>query len=1021
MSFLKRKDVNEILLKSYIASNIVYQKDPKKHLQEIDWLKSVDHQIEEICFSQKNENNLKYFNHLNEISYLIIKDISKKKLFIGFRGTQNISDLLVDAKLHSTISNVNGRFHSGFYNRAQNVPTKYFEQKLFKEGYELIFTGHSLGAAIAAMITIDILYKLDMTSEYAKKILFIGYGSPSVADIYFKDDVNLRYKDNFIFIKNQNDIVVEILEYISYFIYKKDDQNLNYLYNFINDILSNINQLDRITEKCNQMKLVVGTMTRLLVPKYTHFGTLYQLNTNGDLSEVKNFEFKENSFSEMFNDPGLLISKVQHHFVDNYFRNLKTKYFEQYINPKNRDERINLKITLSNDLNIDEIDPDNIKEFCIDKMRDNSDLILTLKKPIRNIEYIVAIELILTDDYKIFFDDQIPLPLDDDSIYFKFNCANKILYDENNNESLKLKKFIFNFYSHFNSNPIQIEIPIKDARELEENKTAKQKLIDNMPFDLLYLHAAYFINSLQRMNHDESSNKFIEIKNLLLEKFNVLDQLLEQIWKEKSEVERSYSQNDLVEIKNLAYSYFKELKIENEFDTISELFNNIKFEPTCLRPIDSNLLSFEFIGFRKYLESKENIQGLNNIELLKYFLPYLFEIKKRTCKISSLSDKLKEKIFEISFIKKCFLIGIKAAKYLTVGVTVAAGAGAGIVGGVLINQLTGVAGELPAAIVLGASATVGGAGGFELGKDILKDYSDYPVLDYDKVYYSIVKQANKINVNNPINDNLAYFENNYDQKFLEKWSEEKDKLIFKLILINKQIRDILSKYYLFGSIGTKNAGKSRFVELITNRKTNSDVAETTKFSKAYSILDEKKTLIKGYDEFVIIDYPHANSNSLSEKIEFYFTRQLLDHIYLIFNSEDAATTDNENNLFSLVKNNNFSRFYILYNKSDRFFEPDDNSDDDDSNDESYQKNNSIKFQKLKGNVISRLGRDLESQVFFTCMMKKISHIKKEMNENGIILRDSLRNKVLENMNELIDVANASLMMKKINLKCSDFD
>ena len=142
---------------------------------------------------------------------------------------------------------------------------------------------------------------------------------------------------------------------------------------------------------------------------------------------------------------------------------------------------------------------------------------------------------------------------------------------------------------------------------------------------------------------------------------------------------------------------------------------------------------------------------------------------------------------------------------------------------------------------------------------------------------------------------------------------------------------------------------------------------------------------------------------------------------MIFNSEDAATTVNENNLFSLVKNNNFNRFYILYNKSDRFFEFDDNSDDD-SNDDLCKKNMSIKFKKLKDEVIKRLDPDLESHVFFTCMMraKRISDFQNEMKKNGIILRDSLRNKVIENMAELINVANTSLMMNKINLKCDNF-
>jgi len=36
------------------------------------------------------------------------------------------------------------------------------------------------------MITIKILYMSDMTTKFSDKIMFIGYGCPSIADIYFQ-------------------------------------------------------------------------------------------------------------------------------------------------------------------------------------------------------------------------------------------------------------------------------------------------------------------------------------------------------------------------------------------------------------------------------------------------------------------------------------------------------------------------------------------------------------------------------------------------------------------------------------------------------------------------------------------------------------------------------------------------------------------------------------------------------------------------------------------------------------------
>ena len=218
-NFLKRDDYKEILLKTTLASFVVYQDDPKKYLEETPELKSYDHKIENISFSYSHGNQIEYFNKLHKVKYLMINDEQKKIVYVAFRGTENIDDILDDVKIYPVIGNY-GRFHNGIYKRAETVPCLHFFEKLI-EGYNLVFTGHSLGAATGAMITIKLLESIDMTEKYAKNITFIGYGCPSIADIYFKDKIEARHKDRFFFIKNQEDIVVEILDYVSYLIYEK--------------------------------------------------------------------------------------------------------------------------------------------------------------------------------------------------------------------------------------------------------------------------------------------------------------------------------------------------------------------------------------------------------------------------------------------------------------------------------------------------------------------------------------------------------------------------------------------------------------------------------------------------------------------------------------------------------------------------------------------------------------------------------------------------------------------------------
>ena len=101
MSFLQRKDFQEILFKSSIASRAVYEDDPKEYLIRDA---SFNHEIKKIHFSQSyNDQGLKYFNKLYHVKYLIIDDEKNKRLYIAFRGTQTLQDVLNDVKIYSEI------------------------------------------------------------------------------------------------------------------------------------------------------------------------------------------------------------------------------------------------------------------------------------------------------------------------------------------------------------------------------------------------------------------------------------------------------------------------------------------------------------------------------------------------------------------------------------------------------------------------------------------------------------------------------------------------------------------------------------------------------------------------------------------------------------------------------------------------------------------------------------------------------------------------------------------------------
>ena len=76
-----------------------------------------------------------------------------------------------------------------------------------------------------------------------------------------------------------------------------------------------------------------------------------------------------------------------------------------------------------------------------------------------------------------------------------------------------------------------------------------------MPFDLLYLHAAYFIYI--KMDSNNINKNFIKAKNDLLKIFESLDKILRGIWDKLKEKENyTYTEKDTKEIANLVLEYF---------------------------------------------------------------------------------------------------------------------------------------------------------------------------------------------------------------------------------------------------------------------------------------------------------------------------------------------------------------------------------------------------------------------------------------------------------------------------------
>lgn len=150
---------------------------------------------DELC-QKANDCNIK-FNDNKNIIYIddVICDCQaymwqqNNHIFLVFRGTDDIMDVLVDLDVRTEPMIINGtsvNIHQGFYRQFFSVESK-IEQNINNMtnngANELIITGHSLGGALASI----------SNYYYSKKfpslnITTYTYGSPRVGDTIFAND-----------------------------------------------------------------------------------------------------------------------------------------------------------------------------------------------------------------------------------------------------------------------------------------------------------------------------------------------------------------------------------------------------------------------------------------------------------------------------------------------------------------------------------------------------------------------------------------------------------------------------------------------------------------------------------------------------------------------------------------------------------------------------------------------------------------------------------------------------------------
>ena len=124
-------------------------------------------------------------------------------VYVTFRGTSSFKDILEDLDIKRTRVSGKIKVHKGFYKQFQSVQINITKSllKLTENATRIIFTGHSLGGALAQIAAV---YYGDMLKDIF--ITCYTFGSPRVGNKYFVEWFSNSVDEN-VRVVNDNDPV----------------------------------------------------------------------------------------------------------------------------------------------------------------------------------------------------------------------------------------------------------------------------------------------------------------------------------------------------------------------------------------------------------------------------------------------------------------------------------------------------------------------------------------------------------------------------------------------------------------------------------------------------------------------------------------------------------------------------------------------------------------------------------------------------------------------------------------------
>eukprot|EP00850_Spirogloea_muscicola_P007463 SM000037S13598 [mRNA] locus=s37:837526:840138:- [translate_table: standard] len=136
-------------------------------------------------------------------------------VIVGCRGSSELADIACDLKfIHKRLPFAKGSAHLGFVDRALSIPTHFFSDMLLA-GEQIVFTGHSLGGAVASLLSLRVMEDTVAASHgtwhWRGNVYCITFGAPLFANGVLAELINTQYRDAFCHVVARNDLVPKIL------------------------------------------------------------------------------------------------------------------------------------------------------------------------------------------------------------------------------------------------------------------------------------------------------------------------------------------------------------------------------------------------------------------------------------------------------------------------------------------------------------------------------------------------------------------------------------------------------------------------------------------------------------------------------------------------------------------------------------------------------------------------------------------------------------------------------------------